>query len=48
MSRVPEFTLYGDGRALVLPPEADEPTGGGLNPARPAARPRSPPCARPG
>ncbi len=33
MSRVPEFTLYGDGRALVLPPEADEPTGGGLNPA---------------
>jgi hypothetical protein len=23
MSRVPEFTLYGDGRALVLPPDGD-------------------------
>jgi hypothetical protein len=33
MSRLPEFTLYGDGRALVLPP-GDEPSGGGggLNP----------------
>ena len=28
MARVPRFTLYGDGRALVLPPEADEPTAG--------------------
>jgi hypothetical protein len=32
MSRVPEFTLYGDGRALVLPPDVDEAAGGGLNP----------------
>ena len=33
MSRLPEFTLYGDGRALILPP-GDEPSGGGggLNP----------------
>jgi hypothetical protein len=32
MSRVPEFTLYGDGRALLLPAEANEVAGGGLNP----------------
>ena len=34
MSRVPEFTLYGDGRALVLPPDDDAGggRGGGLNP----------------
>jgi hypothetical protein len=27
MSRVPEFTLYGDGRALVLPPDAEDAGG---------------------
>ncbi len=34
MSRVPEFTLYGDGRVLVLPPGDDAAggSGGGINP----------------
>jgi hypothetical protein len=32
MSRVPEFTLYGDGRALLLPPEAADPGAGGDQP----------------
>ena len=32
MSRVPEFTLYGDGRVLVLPPDEAATGGGGLNP----------------
>ncbi len=31
MSRLPEFTLYGDGRALILPP-GDEPVGRGRRP----------------
>ncbi len=35
MSRVPEFTLYGDGRALVLPPGGDEAGG---EPAIPTLR----------
>ena len=47
MSRLPEFTLYGDGRALILPP-GDEPSGGGggLNPGAAGNGPVSVPTLR--
>ncbi len=47
MSRLPEFTLYGDGRALVLP-SGDEPSGGGggLNPGAAGEGPATVPTLR--
>ncbi len=46
MSRVPEFTLYGDGRALILPDDQAAATGGGLNPAAGGTGPGAPPALR--
>ena len=48
MSRVPEFTLYGDGRALVLPPgdETAGGRGGGLNPGAAGGDPVQVPTLR--
>src|SRR5262245_5598979 len=51
MSRLPEFTLYGDGRVLILPPEEAATGGGGgggLNPAAGGAGPIVPETLRQG
>ena len=47
ISRMPEFTLYGDGRALILPEGADTlGGGGGLNPGAAGSGPVASPTLR--